>query len=43
MVTFKWEVERKLDGRAMAAGSDLIILDDKGRMSRDYQFEERGI
>jgi hypothetical protein len=40
LVTFKWQIQKDPDGKAVAAGSDLIVLDENGRISRDYRFEE---
>jgi len=40
-VTFKWRLQKVPDGTAVAAGSDLIVLDQNSRISRDYNFEER--
>jgi hypothetical protein len=37
---FQWRMRPAEGGRDAAAGSDLIILDEEGRIRFDYQFEE---
>lgn len=39
-VRFTWKVEKQLGGDVITAGSDLVILDEQGRIRRDYQFDE---
>jgi hypothetical protein len=38
-VRFDWEMRTGTDGPAAATGSTFILLDDAGRIRRDYQFD----
>jgi hypothetical protein len=39
-VTFRWRIENKHSGALAGSGSELVILDESGRIRIDYQFEE---
>ena len=39
---FKWQTRDPVSGEVAAAGSDLLILDDSGRIRLDYQYVEPG-
>jgi hypothetical protein len=41
MVKMHWEMVRKSDGEIMAAGLNLLFVDDEDRVVTDYQFVER--
>lgn len=40
LVRFTWQVEKQRGGDIIAVGSELVILDEQGRILRDYQFDE---
>jgi hypothetical protein len=40
-VTFRWQIENRRSGAVAGAGSELVILDESGRIRIDYQFIER--
>lgn len=40
VVKFKWKLQSKGDGKVAIAGSDLVILDESGRIRFDYQYPE---
>ena len=39
-VTFRWRIENRHSGALAGSGSELVILDESGRIRIDYQFEE---
>jgi hypothetical protein len=39
-VTFRWRIENRHTGALAGSGSELVILDESGRIRIDYQFEE---
>jgi hypothetical protein len=39
-VTFRWRIENRPSGVLAGSGSELVILDESGRIRIDYQFEE---
>ncbi len=40
LARLKWHLQAKQTGELRAAGSDLLILDEAGRIRFDYQFSE---
>jgi hypothetical protein len=40
LVTFKWHLRAKDTGEVVTGGSDLLVLDERGRIRRDYQYAE---
>jgi hypothetical protein len=42
LVKFRWKLASSDDGVASAAWSDLLVLDEDGRICFDYQFNETG-
>jgi hypothetical protein len=40
LVTFKWHLRAKETGEVVTGGSDLLVLDEEGRIRRDYQYVE---
>jgi hypothetical protein len=40
LVTFKWHLRAKNTGEVVSGGSDLLVLDERGRIRRDYQYAE---
>jgi hypothetical protein len=40
LVTFKWHLRTKDTGAVVTGGSDLLVLDEEGRIRRDYQYIE---
>jgi hypothetical protein len=41
LVTFSWLINHQVSGKRVGAGSDLLVLDENGRIRIDYQFTER--
>lgn len=39
-VRLRWAMRRKEDGVTLSIGSDLLLIDDTGRIRLDYQFIE---
>jgi hypothetical protein len=40
LVAFKWQLRAKDTGEVVTGGSDLVVLDEEGRIRRDYQYAE---
>jgi len=40
LVTFQWHLRAKDSGAVVTGGSDLLVLDEEGRIRRDYQYAE---
>jgi hypothetical protein len=40
LVTFKWHLRVKHTGEVATGGSDLLVLDEEGRIRRDYRYAE---
>jgi len=40
LVTFKWHLRAKDTGEVVTSGSELLVLDDWGRIRRDYQYAD---
>jgi hypothetical protein len=40
LVTFKWQLRAKNTGEVVSGGSDLLVLDERGRIRRDYQYAD---
>lgn len=40
VVRFDWQMQPSAGGKAVVAGSTLVVLDDAGLIRRDYQFDE---
>ncbi len=41
LATFSWLINHRVSGKPVGAGSDLLVLDENGRIGIDYQFTER--